>query len=318
MWNGCGRWAWRNGLSSSSIPNRLMISGVEARLNVYPTLTMKTSELLAEYPNPKQAAKQAERANNPRRNRCERRKARPTAPITAMAREMDAGGGSSNDAAENNGSVMAAAATPDSPSPMKLNPATRGAGGKKDVLGADPNAVPRAIADDSKRPQRVVEELAMAKMTRAIYSERQLQQVMDDFWLNHFNVFAGKGEVKWYLTSYERDVIQPNALGKFKDLLTATAKSPGDAVLSGQFSERGSESRTAPGDGACDAAADAARSVQLPAAAASTTGAEQETGSGAERELRARIDGIAHAGRGWRLYAKRCDGSGAVLHRVDD
>ena len=143
-----------------------------------------------------------------------------------MAREMDAGGGSSNGAAENNGSVMAAAATPDAPSPMKLNPATRGAGGKKDVLGTDPNAVPRAIADDSKRPQRVVEELAMAKMTRAIYSERQLQQVMDDFWLNHFNVFAGKGEVKWYLTSYERDVIQPNALGKFKDLLTATAKSP--------------------------------------------------------------------------------------------
>ena len=141
-------------------------------------------------------------------------------------REMDAGGGSSNDAAENNGSVMVAAATPDAPSPMKLNPATRGAGGKKDVLGTDPNAVPRAISDDSKRPQRVVEELAMAKMTRAIYSERQLQQVMDDFWFNHFNVFAGKGEVKWYLTSYERDVIQPHALGKFKDLVTATAKSP--------------------------------------------------------------------------------------------
>jgi uncharacterized protein (DUF1800 family) len=66
----------------------------------------------------------------------------------------------------------------------------------------------------------------MAKMTRAVYSERQLQQVMDDFWFNHFNVFAGKGEVKWYLTSYERDVIQPHALGKFKDLVSGTAKSP--------------------------------------------------------------------------------------------
>jgi uncharacterized protein (DUF1800 family) len=108
---------------------------------------------------------------------------------------------------------------------MKLNPPTPGTG-KRDPLGMDPNAVPKAIADDSKRPQRVVEELAMAKMTRAIYSDRQLQQVMDDFWFNHFNVFAGKGEVKWYLTSYERDVIQPNALGKFKDLLAATAKSP--------------------------------------------------------------------------------------------
>src|SRR5439155_26074241 len=75
-------------------------------------------------------------------------------------------------------------------------------------------------------PQRVVEELAMAKVTRAIYSERQLQQVMDDFWFNHFNVYAAKGEVKWYLTSYERDVIQPHTLGKFKDLVEATAKSP--------------------------------------------------------------------------------------------
>src|SRR5258707_320662 len=74
--------------------------------------------------------------------------------------------------------------------------------------------------------QRIVAELSMAKVTRAIYSERQLQQVMDDFWFNHFNVFAGKGEDRYYLTSYERDVIQPHALGKFKDLVASTAKSP--------------------------------------------------------------------------------------------
>ena len=63
-------------------------------------------------------------------------------------------------------------------------------------------------------------------MSRAIYSDRQLQQVMDDFWLNHFNVFAGKGEDRYYLTSYERDVIAPHVLGKFKDLVSDTAKSP--------------------------------------------------------------------------------------------
>src|SRR5207245_8250950 len=85
------------------------------------------------------------------------------------------------------------------PAPMKeparqSDPATKGAG-KRDVLGGgDPNNVPRAVAEDSKRPPRVVAELAMAKVTRAIYSERQLQQVMDDFWFNHFNVFAAKGE----------------------------------------------------------------------------------------------------------------------------
>src|SRR5260370_1202030 len=88
------------------------------------------------------------------------------------------------------------------------------------------NDVPRAIADGSKKPERVVAEVSMAKVTRAIYSERQLQQVMDDFWFNHFNVIAGKGEGRYYLTSYERVVIQPHAFGKFKDLVNLTAKSP--------------------------------------------------------------------------------------------
>ena len=98
-------------------------------------------------------------------------------------------------------------------SPAEKNAVTRG-GGKRDLLGGgDPNAVPRAIADDSKRPQRVVEELAMAKVTRAIYSERQLQQAMDDFWFNHFNVFAGKGEDRWFLTAYERDAVSNGPVG---------------------------------------------------------------------------------------------------------
>lgn len=207
-------------------PKSIDDSAVEARLTVYPTLKMNTAELMAKYPNPKQAAKQAEQGRQaPAPVRVAQKQAE--AGITEMAREMVGGNGGTNQSAENTGTNGSAVATmaPDTPSPMKLNPPTRGAG-QRDPLGMDPNAVPIAISDDSKRPARVVEELAMAKMTRAIYSERQLQQVMDDFWLNHFNVYAGKGEVKWYLTSYERDVIQPNALGKFKDLLTATAKSP--------------------------------------------------------------------------------------------
>ena len=205
-------------------PQTIDDRAVEARLNIYPTLTMKTSQLLAEYPNPKQPAKQAEQAKQPPTQE-QMAQSQADAAITAMAREMDAENVGGNEAAENNDAPMRASAA-DTPSPMKLNPPTRGAAGRSNALGMDPNAVPRAISDDSKRPARVVEELAMAKMTRAIYSERQLQQVMDDFWLNHFNVYASKGEVKWYLTSFERDVIQPNALGKFKDLLTATAKSP--------------------------------------------------------------------------------------------
>jgi uncharacterized protein (DUF1800 family) len=72
----------------------------------------------------------------------------------------------------------------------------------------------------------VVSELQQAKLLRAIYSERQLQEVMTDFWFNHFNVFAEKGIDRLFITTYERDVIRPHALGKFEDLLVATAKSP--------------------------------------------------------------------------------------------
>jgi uncharacterized protein (DUF1800 family) len=78
-----------------------------------------------------------------------------------------------------------------------------------------------------KNPQQVVgDELMQAKLLRAIYSERQLDEVMTDFWFNHFNVFLGKGADRFLVTSYERDVIRPHALGKFEDLLVATAKSP--------------------------------------------------------------------------------------------
>ncbi len=78
-----------------------------------------------------------------------------------------------------------------------------------------------------RNPERVViGELTQAKLLRAIYSERQLDEVMTDFWFNHFNVFINKGADRFLLTSYERDVIRPHALGKFEDLLVATAQSP--------------------------------------------------------------------------------------------
>ena len=75
-------------------------------------------------------------------------------------------------------------------------------------------------------PGQIVAELSMAKLDRAIYSNRPLEAVMEDFWFNHFNVFAGKGADRWLLTSYVRDTIRPNTMGKFQDLLVATAKSP--------------------------------------------------------------------------------------------
>jgi uncharacterized protein (DUF1800 family) len=74
--------------------------------------------------------------------------------------------------------------------------------------------------------RRVFTELSQQKILRAAYSERQLNEVMVDFWFNHFNVFAGKGQTRAYLTEYEREAIRPQVLGKFRDLLGATAQSP--------------------------------------------------------------------------------------------
>jgi uncharacterized protein (DUF1800 family) len=77
-----------------------------------------------------------------------------------------------------------------------------------------------------KDQNEIVNTLAEVKMIRAVYGERQLAEQLDDFWFNHFNVFVYKDLDRWYLIPYERDAIRPHVLGKFRDLLEATAKSP--------------------------------------------------------------------------------------------
>jgi uncharacterized protein (DUF1800 family) len=100
-------------------------------------------------------------------------------------------------------------------------------GDKRDEFMEGMNPRQRETIEALNYPQQVVaNELVEGKLLRAIYSDRQLQEVMTDFWLNHFNVFIGKGADHYLLTSYERDVIRPHALGKFEDLLIATAQSP--------------------------------------------------------------------------------------------
>jgi uncharacterized protein (DUF1800 family) len=95
------------------------------------------------------------------------------------------------------------------------------------LLQALPPDLKEAVLD-LENPQRLVnEEIIAQRLTRDIYSNAQLQEVMTDFWMNHFNVFLHKnGETPYYLVSFERDVIRPRALGKFEDLLEATAHSP--------------------------------------------------------------------------------------------
>jgi uncharacterized protein (DUF1800 family) len=85
----------------------------------------------------------------------------------------------------------------------------------------------RRMAAMSRFPQQVLtSDLREAKVYRAVYSNRQLEEVLTDFWFNHFNVFEGKGQDRAMLASYERDAIRPHVLGKFKDLLLATARHP--------------------------------------------------------------------------------------------
>ncbi len=167
-------------------------SALDARLEQFPTLKMSSARLLEEFPQPKQAAQQAGVSQEQLQQRREERR-----------KERESGSDNAN---------------------PEMKPEV-----KPEVKkGAQPENPPNPQQNvlDSNRPQRIVAELSMAKMTRAIYSERQLYEEMVDFWFNHFNVFFGKGADKWMLTSYERDAIRPHALGKFKDLVTATAKSP--------------------------------------------------------------------------------------------
>ena len=79
---------------------------------------------------------------------------------------------------------------------------------------------------DMQPPRMIIVELQQARLLRSIYSQRQLFEIMVDFWSNHFNVFSAKGADRWLTTSYDRDTIRPHALGKFRDLLLATAQSP--------------------------------------------------------------------------------------------
>jgi uncharacterized protein (DUF1800 family) len=92
------------------------------------------------------------------------------------------------------------------------------------VLGIKPT--PEEIKDQQARAGLVVREAAEARILKAVMSRRQLQQVMVNFWFNHFNVFAGEGLDRIWIGDYEEQAIRPYALGRFRDLLVAVAKHP--------------------------------------------------------------------------------------------
>lgn len=96
---------------------------------------------------------------------------------------------------------------------------------------------------DLRPANQILPQIVSNRVLRAVYSERQLQEVMVDFWQNHFNVFSGKAAVRWYIPSYERDVLRKNALGNFKDLVVGTAQHPAMLFYLDNFESVGSRSQ---------------------------------------------------------------------------
>ncbi len=201
-------------------PEKIDDSASEAKLQNLETLRMSTAELYEKYPQPGQLLRQLQQ-----------RGALPADLAQARDNRVK-GGANASPAATGQKSAEAMAGEVQGPEMAKTNDATKTS--TPATNDANPMNNPeyrKAVMDYFKennlRPaQFLTGELQMSRILRAVYSERQLQEVMIDFWTNHFNVYAAKGADRWLLTSYDRDTIRPHTLGKFYDLLLADAQSP--------------------------------------------------------------------------------------------
>ncbi len=196
-------------------PDSINDSALDDRLQRFSTLKMSSAKLLDEFPEAQVAARREGISVEEYRKEQQQR----------MREAMQPMQGDNQAAPQNDMQTADALHMPNFDAvdnDLNANPAKEKGQGKGQ--GAFGN---RMINYEQVRlPQRIVAELSMAKMTRAVYSERQLQEMMVDFWYNHFNVYAAKGADRWLITEYERDAIRPNAMGKFRNLLEATSKSP--------------------------------------------------------------------------------------------
>src|SRR5437660_8834295 len=199
------------------LPEKIDDSATEARWHNLESLRMTTAELYEKYPQPGQLLKQLQKRND-------------LPADLAVARDNRVKGGAN--AAPNPNHPKAEGVSGE----MQGPDAAKGNKTAKNLTANDANPMNNAEyrkammeyfkENNLRPPQFLTGELQISRILRAVYSERQLQEVMVDFWTNHFNVFAGKGADRWLLISYDRDTIRPNTLGKFYNLLLADAKSP--------------------------------------------------------------------------------------------
>jgi uncharacterized protein (DUF1800 family) len=190
-------------------PEKIADAVAEAKVKNLPALQLSTPELFAKYPQPGALLRIMER----------RGEVPPELAGVVAARKKADAAQNAPDASrmENKSAAMGkpeGAAKEDEAQQQQQNAEARRA--LRDYLAKN----------GLRSPQQLTMELQASRILRAVYSERQLQEVMVDFWTNHFNVFAGKAADRWLLVSYDRDTIRPNTMGKFYDLLKATAESP--------------------------------------------------------------------------------------------
>lgn len=169
-------------------PDSINDSALAAKIKNFDIMDMETSEVFAKYPNPGALLRQLE--GNGRRNRQN----------------------AQNNQNNNNDSMMN-----DEKSQQEQRANQRERRQKLTALYQK---------YDLKPANQISIQVNASRIVRAVYSEKQLQEAMVDFWANHFNVYDRKAATRWYIPSYERDVLRKNALGNFKDLVVGTAKHP--------------------------------------------------------------------------------------------
>jgi uncharacterized protein (DUF1800 family) len=210
-------------------PETINDSATTARLAAFPSLQMTTPEIFAKYPGPGALFRVLQRTGNlPPELADAQNKKQAKAAIKGTPNDQSpqtASAANAPNAANASGNDMAMTAE-------QQGQAAEAQAAKLDSPN-NPNrqAYRRALRDfmmqnDLRPPAQLMQELQASRIVRATYSDRQLYEQMVDFWENHFNIYAQKGADRWLLTSFDRDTIRPYAMGNFRDLLEATAKSP--------------------------------------------------------------------------------------------
>ena len=196
-----------NYITSQLNPDKISDSLAEGKIKDLQTLTMTTAQLYEKYPQPGQLLRQLQR------------KGELPAELGAARQNQRQANASQNQSPNSSSPTTEMAKDDKAPSPNPDQPPRNNEEYRRAIREY-------YMQNGLQQPQRIVAELQASRILRAVYSERQLQEVLVDFWTNHFNVFAAKGADRWLLTSYDRDTIRPHTMGKFYDLLLATAQSP--------------------------------------------------------------------------------------------